>query len=234
MSDYKYQCPHCSQHLSIPNDLFGQIIKCTSCNELFSVPKPIPVAVRVTTSESPPPIPLSHPDGGCPLCGQTMHMHKRKELYGHMVCKKCYNGFAIMRQLAFFLDTISWRILMIPIGIIVGSAMIIAGLPQSEIQSTAKSIEWLVLPIFFCKDCFSGQSLGKLICGVKVIDEKTGKPVGIGVSFKRNFPLLVPLMPLIVCLQLCKGYRTGDGWSNSKVIWEKYADHPIFAPKGRA
>jgi uncharacterized RDD family membrane protein YckC len=156
-------------------------------------------------------------------------MHKAKELYGHLVCRKCYYGFANRRQFAFFLDAVGWHLLMFPVGFAIGLTMAMSGASESEIESTANAVNYLLLPIFFCKDCFSGHSLGKLICGVRVIDETTGQPCGIGASFKRNLPLIVPLMPLVVASQLCKGHRTGDGWSKSKVIWKKHAGHPVFA-----
>jgi uncharacterized RDD family membrane protein YckC len=108
--------------------------------------------------------------------------------------------------------------------------MIMAGSSQSKIHSVNWVLGWILTPAFLFKDCFSGQSLGKATCGVKVIDETTGEPGGIGASLKRNLPLVIPFMPLIVAFQLCKGHRTGDGWSNTKVIWKKYATHPIFSP----
>ena len=231
MSDPKYECPHCSQHLEVPDDLLGQTLECPSCKGQFSIPKPTPVAAQVAAPAATPPAPPSQLDGSCPLCGQTKHMSKAKELYGHMVCKKCYYGFANRRQFAFFLDAIGWRVLMFPVGFAIGMSMAMSGASQTEIESTANAIGYLLLPIFFCKDCFAGHSLGKLICGVRVIDEDNGSAGGIGASFKRNLPLIIPFMPLVVGVQLCKGHRTGDGWSKSKVIWKKYADHPIFAAK---
>ncbi len=229
MSESEYECPHCSQHLEVPDDLLGQTLECPSCKGQFSIPKSAPAVAAVAVA--PPLPPASQPDGACPLCGQTKHMRKAKELYGHMVCKKCYYAFANRRQFAFFLDAIGWRFLMFPVAVAIGIAMATSGASQTEIESTANVIGYLLLPIFFCKDCFGGHSLGKLMCGVKVIDEETGVTGGIGASFKRNLPLVIPFMPLIVACQLCKGHRTGDGWSQSKVVWKKYADHPIFASR---
>lgn len=64
----------------------------------------------------------------CPLCGSDKYMHKPKSLYGHQVCKKCVNGFANRRQLAFVIDMIIIRmaIFMITfaIGLIVGMFII--------------------------------------------------------------------------------------------------------------
>lgn len=157
-------------------------------------------------------------------------MAKAKSLYGHMVCKKCYYGFANHRQLAYFIDLLGYYVITFVAGMMVGVVMAGSGSSQSEIQGVASLLGWILLPVLLCKDCFSGQSVGKAMCGVKVIDETTGESGGIGASFKRNLPLVVPFMPLVVAFQLCKGHRIGDGWSNTKVIWKKYATNPIFAP----
>jgi len=187
----------------------------------------------------PPPVIASVPSnaqdslnvpGSCPLCGSSKHMAKAKALYGHMVCKKCYFAFANKRQGAYAIDILGYYALTFVAGILVAIVMALGGSSQTEIQSVASILGWILLPVLFFKDCFSGQSLGKAICGVKVIDDTTGAPGTIGASFKRNLPLLIPFMPLIVGGQLCKGHRTGDGWANTKVIWKKYANHPIFAP----
>jgi uncharacterized RDD family membrane protein YckC len=160
-------------------------------------------------------------------------MHRAQELYGHMVCKKCYYGFANRRQFAFFLDSLFWSLLMIPVGIVIGVAMASSGASDRELESAGNAIGYLLLPLFFCKDCFAGQSPGKAICGVKVINAETGAGGTIGSSLLRNLPLAIPFMILIVAFLLCKGHRTGDGWSKSKVIWKKYADHPVFARERR-
>jgi uncharacterized RDD family membrane protein YckC len=111
--------------------------------------------------------------------------------------------------------------------------MAAAGSRGSDIELAGNVLGWLLVPVFLCKDCFWGQSLGKAICGVRVIDETTGEPAGIGASFKRNLPLVIPLMPLVVALQMGKGHRIGDGWSGTKVIWKRFANHPVFAATAR-
>lgn len=170
----------------------------------------------------------------CPLCGQTKYMHKSKELYGHMVCKKCFYSFANRRQIAFFLDLSSWLLIMFLVWFAIGMVMPDWGLSYSEIEARSQVIDRLLLLVFFFKDCFSGHSLGKLLCGVRVIDETTGEPAGVVASFKRNLPLWIPFIALLIGIQLCNGYRIGDRWSNTKVIWKKYADHPVFASTQRA
>jgi uncharacterized RDD family membrane protein YckC len=174
--------------------------------------------------------PAAEPPQACPLCGKAKKMGKKAQLlYGHLVCQKCYYAFANRRQLAFFLDAVGWDCTVLVIGMLLGITMAAAGSRPSEIEVAGNILGWLLLPVFFCKDCFWGHSLGKAICGVRVIDETTGAPGGIVASFKRNLPLLIPFMPLVVAFQLCKGHRIGDGWSGTKVVWKKFANHPIFA-----
>lgn len=38
MSDIKFNCPHCSQHLEAPPDIAGEAIACPTCNEEMRVP----------------------------------------------------------------------------------------------------------------------------------------------------------------------------------------------------
>jgi hypothetical protein len=69
---------------------------------------------------------------------------------------------------------------------------------------------------------------GKLLCGVRVVNRDTYKPIGPMASCLRNLPLWIPFMIFWVAFRLMRGYRTGDRWSGSKVIWRKYASHPVF------
>jgi len=157
-------------------------------------------------------------DQTCPLCGKDKHMGKKaKLLYGHLVCRKCYRDFATRRQSAFIVDIILWNVCLI---IVLG----LAGLFRDAIQGLALPLS----PIFCLKDGFSGSSPGKAIVGVQVVDKTTGAPIGFGASFKRNLPLIIPFVPLIVLFQLHKGNRIGDGWANTRVIWKKYRDKAPF------
>lgn len=164
----------------------------------------------------------------CPLCRLEKHMHKAKPLYGVDVCKKCYNGFANRRQFAFIIDSLVFRVATFAVGMAVGVSIVLAGGSESTLLAIAWPLDIGMLALFFCKDGLAGRSLGKLICGVHTIDERTGESIGLIASFKRNLLLVVPFLPLVVAYQLCKGHRWGDGWSHSKVIWNKFADHPIF------
>ena len=171
----------------------------------------------------------------CPLCNQRKS-HPKRVLYGTPICKKCYSGFANRRQGAYFIDAVIWQLATaLPMGII--AAMLVAN-AQTSSSTTASSTDGLelllnLLPyplflIFAMKDGFRGQSLGKMMCGVSALDQKTYEPIGFGASLKRNLILIVPLLPLVVAVMLQKGYRLGDKWANTKVVWNKYRNHPLF------
>lgn len=100
---------------------------------------------------------------------------------------------------------------------------------EAEVQTAITIAWWTLFPLlFFPKDGFAGHSLGKLICGVQVVHQKTLQPVWLGRSFLRNLPLIIPFVPLIIAFLLQGGYRWGDSWAGTKVIWKKYANHPVF------
>lgn len=227
-------CPTCGtpHHTDCWNENGGcTVFGCSQApseEEKISVAAPAPPnsdSQHVSTSQGNP-----TPLGSCPLCGRVTGAEKRKVLYGNTVCRKCYHSFANRRQFAFLLDSVIWRVATYPLGFMLGTLMASSGASMGDIESMSIVCQWALAAAFLCKDCLLGQSPGKAICGVKVIEQGTGSPGGIGASFKRNLPLVIPFMPLIVAFQLCKGHRTGDDWSNTKVIWKKYADHPLFAP----
>lgn len=191
---------------------------------------PQPEVVGGTALRPPPGAP--NVPSTCPLCGMDKHMgDDAKVLYGHVVCRKCYYSFANRRQAAFAVDSLGWYCIVFLIAAFLGIPLAAAGSSPSEMEAAGNALTWLLLPVFFCKDCFSGQSLGKALFGVQVIDQGTGEPGAMVASFKRNVALVIPFMVLVVGFQLCKGHRIGDGWSHTTVIWKKYANHPIFAAK---
>jgi hypothetical protein len=38
MSDFKFNCPHCDQHLQCDEGLSGRQIQCPACNKLIRIP----------------------------------------------------------------------------------------------------------------------------------------------------------------------------------------------------
>lgn len=166
----------------------------------------------------------------CPLCGNSNQMGAQaKPLYGHLVCKKCYWTFANQRQEAFFIDLFLFIVIYSIIYMMLRTIMRSHGVEVSTITMNIKVYGYVSLLVFCMKDGFSGHSAGKALLDVQVLDEASGEPAGFAASFKRNLPLLIPLMPLIIALLLNKGNRIGDGWANTKVIWGKYRNTAPFA-----
>lgn len=170
----------------------------------------------------------------CPLCRSEKHMRKARDLYGHRVCRKCYYALANRRQLAYVVDYVVFHLVSMVvfagIGVVVATAGNPAALDGTAFAMFSILMSWLLLPLlFFCKDGFRGRSPGKALMGVQVRDVATYQPIGFGQSLKRNLPLLIPFVPLIVAFQLCKGRRWGDRWADTRVVWRKYAEHPVFS-----
>ena len=170
----------------------------------------------------------THPSDGCPICHGEIRLSRK--LYETRVCNKCSADFAGRRQLAFIID--------VSLAFIVVSGLAFAASVLSQISGGSGS--WatgtLVMVGFFLlvawKDAFSGRSLGKRLMGITVIDSLTGLPAGEKASMARNFLLGIPYVNLVglACwFQLMEGSRMGDSWARTKVIWDKYADHPVFA-----
>jgi uncharacterized RDD family membrane protein YckC len=230
MPEHIFACPHCNKHLKAKGELHGHSVKCPSCKHQITIP---------SLTAQPPPLPVAPPTRlpaghqspqTCPLCARAMHMKHARPLYDYLVCKKCYYAFANRRQFAYMFDFAVFYIACYYAAMAVGVLLGAGVLSQSEVDNFGSILDWgLLFVAMVLKDCFSGQSVGKALCGVQVIDRTTGQPGGVAASLLRNLPLLIPIAPFWVASELCKGYRTGDGWARTKVIWKKYANHPVFA-----
>jgi hypothetical protein len=51
MSDFKFSCPHCQQHLKCDEQFSGREIQCPACNKLMWIP-PIPGRTAQFVQES--------------------------------------------------------------------------------------------------------------------------------------------------------------------------------------
>jgi hypothetical protein len=167
----------------------------------------------------------------CPLCGSGNEMgSKAKALYGYWVCRKCYFGFANRRQFAYFVDTMLWLGVSYGIGTVAGIFMRSIGLAQYAINGIAKVFDYLIFPLFAMKDgLFNGASPGKALMGLQSLDQSSGQPAGWMQSLKRNLVLIIPVVPIIIAFQLCQGYRWGDHWGKTRIIWKKYKDKIPFS-----
>lgn len=72
MSEFKFNCPHCKQHLEAPEELLGQTINCPSCNGAIQLPAPTrtpqapPQAVRSVEGSAPDTDPVQRPSAFYP------------------------------------------------------------------------------------------------------------------------------------------------------------------------
>ena len=177
----------------------------------------------------------------CPLCSVPLEGYA-KILYGHRVCGKCHQDFALRRAFAFFLDNmiIQLVVFLLTIIILIGAAMMGAAATAASGGNNefggnfALLVFFLMMLVLFFfaigKDGFSGHSAAKYMLGLQVIDAHTGRPGNFWDSFLRKLSLGIPFMPLYVLYQLLSadGGRMGDGWAGTKVIWKKYRDQEPF------
>jgi uncharacterized RDD family membrane protein YckC len=87
-------------------------------------------------------------------------------------------------------------------------------------------IGWAWAIVYACtKDAlpfFGGQSLGKKILGIRVIDARTGKPIKgeFGTAIIRQLSLMIPLFGLVdACMVFSAEHqRFGDKWAHTVVV----------------
>jgi uncharacterized RDD family membrane protein YckC len=179
----------------------------------------------------------------CCLCGNWLQFGS-KPLYGYQVCPKCHSDFAWKRAFAHLIDIVAANIILgiLVVVIVVIGAVLFAGAGQpSNSDAAAATVMLLFMLLYGCvflamyaflllRDGFNGQSPGKKVLGLQVINIVTGVPIRFGDSFKRNLILLVPVLPIVVAVQIftANGLRIGDEWAQTKVIWLQYADRAPF------
>ncbi len=164
----------------------------------------------------------------CPLCYRSGPVAVFGPLYRAPVCRRCRWGFAGRRHLAFLIDWIIWHVVMAVAAVVM---LVLTAIYEAralaEILTMAGA--FVIGPMMlFMKDGFRGYSPGKAVCGLRVVNEATGRPAGFLASLKRNLVLYVPLMPLVLAFFLAGGHRLGDGWARTRVIRRKHARHPVF------
>ena len=203
-------------------------------------------------SQAGPTIPYAgaHQASTCPLCRERPTW--KKTLYGHPVCRKCYYKFANRRQLAYIVDSVLFTLPLSAIFYFAAyqyaatTAQRGGTMPDDFVLEAFFAVLGLVFGCLFAmKDGFGGQSPGRRLTGVQVLDDRTNQPIGFGQSFKRNAILLVSNIPVVgglaglivivmIAVQLNKGYRIGDRYAQTRVIWKKYARSIVFGGDGLA
>ncbi len=197
------------------------------------------IETRSTSAQAP--AAQSVGDGLCPIC-RSRPAEGHTLLYGERVCKSCYMSFANRRQWAFAMDFLA-IFGVANIGIYTLLFIIGAVVTQDQPSDTAALLGLFFLMTYFVsvyilfavKDGFGGYSIGKYLCGLRVLNIDTGKPIGFMESFKRNLIItfasiscfLWPAL-IVIGMDLNKGERLHDGWARSKVVWGRYKDKRPF------
>jgi uncharacterized RDD family membrane protein YckC len=176
----------------------------------------------------------------CPLCNKRPV--GSKAIYFHPVCRKCFYGFVNRRQGAYLLDGLIYLIPAFSLSyMITYEVRVLMAQPLTLVQQSVLNL-LIGIPLnvlFLMKDGFGGYSPGKRLTGVQVVDKTTGQPIGFGQSLKRNAVLAIGLIPLlgglivliieiVINFQLGRGYRIGDPYAHTRVIWAKYARLSVF------
>ena len=189
-------------------------------------------------------IPVVAEESRCPLCSRALNARwlrkkpRRTSVNEIVVCKKCRNGFASRRQGAYIIDTLVWELAayipLVLLGVFPGFGFLRAlNLPANPDPNVVVIFFMWIFPLtFYLKDGFRGMSPGKALCGLQVLDWRTREPISFGRSLKRNICLIIPFVPIVLLVTLMKGWRWGDKWANTRVVWRKYEFKPPFDPRG--
>lgn len=164
----------------------------------------------------------THDSAACPLCGEPLTANWSGNLYKVRVCESCRRAFARRRYWAYFVDSLAFSLL---IAILQLFLWIVDNPQYWKILDHGGQL--LAIP-FLIKDGFNGQSPGKWLFDLRVIDPRTARPQGFWSSFLRNIPAVIGPFALWIFAELRYGPRLGDGWAHSKVIWWRYRDAAPF------
>ena len=161
---------------------------------------------------------------GCPICHAHTDGKPLRLVYDEYACRRCRNSLINRRAVAWILDMVFLWIGTYALGFMLGIVLVL-GNPNVEAEFAAASgmLVGLMFSVFYLtKDAwFGGRSLGKRLCGLKVIDRVSLRPVGMGASFMRNLPLMIPFVPFVAAVQLNSDdcHRVGEGWANTMVTF---------------
>ncbi len=171
----------------------------------------------------------------CAVCERTAD-EGTHPLYEASVCRSCRAGFTRRRVGAFALDLAAAALVVL----VLRQAVIgIAALYDEPARATITGLAHLVagaiaLIAFLAKDSlFDGRSPGKAALGLRVVDERTRRPIEPGPALVRTLPLLVPIVAVVAGAQMVRGPRLGDGAAQTRVVWDAYPDREPFAARGR-
>ncbi len=160
----------------------------------------------------------------CHICDKSGRTENT--LYGKQICSMCFAKFLTRRTLAYCFDWFFycygiWAAIFYCTGLIFRYG----DLPYSyQVAELFRNIFPVMGILFFVlKDGTRGQSLGKSIFGLQVVDYKSGKPAGFIKSIGRNIVVFVPIAIIFIAKDVLSGsQRGGEGYTSTKVIIRKF------------
>jgi hypothetical protein len=186
----------------------------------------------------------------CPLCGQEIK--KSKVVYGHTICKNCWAGYINRRQVAYVIDG-----LILTVAAFFGG-MALASVFGAEMGWGVFFLTLVLDGLWLGRDALGGRSPGKACMNMETIDNSSGAPIGWQQAFVRNWPLAIgvagilvtqfaemitenqglaliaqiPVAVIVIAMafQINRGPRWGDAQANTRVIWRRYGESPVFNP----
>jgi uncharacterized RDD family membrane protein YckC len=136
------------------------------------------------------------------------------------VPKDLYNGVIVKRQYAYIADFVLWHATGITLFVWSGfREFLVDSIAPSYFAFAGIMLAFAYRSLFILKDGFGGCSPGKLLFGLRVVDQTTGVPIGPGRSAQRNLLLLLPgIGELVLLAQMSFGPRSFDRWANCVVV----------------
>jgi uncharacterized RDD family membrane protein YckC len=160
------------------------------------------------------------------------------KLYGVSVCTRCSGAFFWRRGAAAAFDMLFFY-LALPGSCVAASYLLARSWPFTSpgLVDTLALVAIVVVCLgafippllYFFKDGCAGYSPGKWLCGLRVMNVRTGRPAGMAESGLRNLTLGVfPPLGLALAGQVRRGPRLGDELAGTRVVWRRYSDSPVF------
>ena len=168
----------------------------------------------------------------CAFCDEFFPPQSMDLSYDAPACPDCRVRLNVARSLAYLVDGGGCFLLGGFAGFMVTFALAMlwqADMGYGSAFRAAAVIGYLAgylvaIPILLTKDAWmDGKSPGKVLTGITVVERSTARTVNWRKSAARNWPLIIPFLPLWLAVQVWfgTGSRMGDGMAGTKVIFTR-------------